>query len=119
MYFFDTHAIFEDIYGNPVYEKYKSFPFKVCILNIAEFYTGLLREYGEKIAGDIYNRFDFDILEVTEDIIIEAVNFKNEKRKERISLTDSVGYLLAKKYSLKFLTGDKFFENKGQVEFVK
>ena len=119
MYFFDTYALFENLYGNPNYKKYGLFTLKVCILNLAEFYAGLLREYGEKIAGDRYSKFDFEILEITEGIIIEAVKFRYENRKERISLADSIGYLSAKKHGLKFLTGDKFFENKDGVEFVK
>jgi len=119
MYFFDTYALFEDIYGNSNYEKYKSFPFKICILNIAEFYAGLLRDFGEKTAVEIYNRFNFDVLEITEKIVIEAVNFRHEHKKQKISLPDAVGYLLAKNYGLKFLTGDKEFEKFDNVEFVK
>lgn len=119
MYFFDSYALFENTFGNPNYEKYKSFPLRVCILNIAEFYNGLLRDFGDKIAKEIYSRFDFDVLEITEDIIIEAVNFRYDNRKDDISLADAVGYLLAKKYKLKFLTGDKFFEDKPEAEFVK
>lgn len=119
MYFFDTYALFENTYGNPSYEKYGSFPFRVNVLNIAEFYHGLLRDFGEKIAKEIYEKFDFDILEITETTAIEAVIFRNEHKKDNISLADAVGYLLAKKHKLKFLTGDKFFEEKDNVEFVK
>jgi len=34
-------------------------------------------------------------------------------------LTDCVGYVLAIRNNLKFLTGDEKFENKKNVEFVK
>jgi len=119
MYFFDTYALFEDLYGNKNYEKYKHFPFKIGLLNIAEFYAGLLKEYGKETAVEIYSKFEFDILEITEGIILEAVEFRRKYKKQKLSLADAVGYLLAKKYGLKFLTGDKKFENFPDVEFVK
>lgn len=119
MYFFDTYAIFEIIEKNEKYEKYKEFPLIVSVLNIAEFYGTLLRELGEKKADEVYKKLVFQIIEITPDTIIDAVKFRYENRKDDVSLPDAVGYLLAKKYNLKFLTGDKFFENKDQVEFVK
>ena len=119
MYFFDTYALFEIINGNSGYEKYKQYPFVICILNVAEFYNGLLKDKGKKEADEIYNNFDFDILDITETLIMEAVGFRHQYKKDDVSLSDAVGYLLARKYGLKFLTGDKFFENRDNVEFVK
>ena len=34
-------------------------------------------------------------------------------------MTDCIGYIMAKKLNIKFLTGDKEFENFLNVEFVK
>ena len=34
-------------------------------------------------------------------------------------MTDCIGYILAKNIGIKFLTGDKEFENLDNVEFVK
>ena len=73
----------------------------------------------KKEADEIYNNFDFDILDITETLIMEAVGFRHQYKKDDVSLSDAVGYLLARKYGLKFLTGDKFFENRDNVEFVK
>lgn len=119
MYFFDTYAIFEIINGNEKYEKYKEYPLIVSVLNIAELYAGLLKEKGKGIADEWYNKLIFDVLEITPDLIINAVVFRYQHKNEDVSLTDCVGYFLAKKYNLKFLTGDKFFENLENVEFVK
>ena len=119
MFFFGTYAIFEIINGNKNYEKYRSFNFIVSILNIAEFYAGLLKDNGMIEADKVYANFTFDILEIPENVMIEAVKFKHKYKKQDISLPDSVGYLLAKKYKLRFLTGDKEFEGFDNVEFIK
>ena len=39
--------------------------------------------------------------------------------KRNVSMTDCVGYILAKQLGIKFLTGDKEFEHLDNVEFVK
>jgi|SRR3989344_3790598 len=119
MYFFDTYALFEIIEKNEKYEKYREFPLIVSVLNLAELYGTVLRELGAEKADELYGKFVFQIVEITPEAIIEAVKFRYENRKDDVSLPDSVGYLLAKKHKLKFLTGDKFFENRDGVEFVK
>ena len=35
------------------------------------------------------------------------------------SIPDAIGYTIAKKYNIRFLTGDKDFEGMENVEFVK
>lgn len=119
MYFFDTYSLFEIIRGNENYEKYKEFPIVVSVLNVAELYWGLLKEKDKAIADRWCDGLNFDILGIDRDSITEAVLFRYKYKKEDVSLADSVGYILAKKYGLKFLTGDKFFEDKDSVEFVK
>ena len=106
-YFFDTYALFEILSGNRNYEKYKEFPIILSVLNVAELYWNLLKEKDRKTADEEIEKF------------IDAVLFRYENKRYDISLVDAVGYLLAKKHKLKFLTGDKFFENRDQVEFVK
>lgn len=119
MYFFDTYAIFEIIQDNKKYEKYKSFALIMSVLNVAEFYGTILRESGKQKADELFRKCVFEILEITPELMVNAVNFRHEHRKENVSLPDAVGYLLAKEYGLKFLTGDKFFEDRDSVEFVK
>ena len=40
-------------------------------------------------------------------------------KKRNVSMTDCIGYILSKQLGIKFLTGDKEFENFPNVEFVK
>ena len=53
------------------------------------------------------------------EVIEEANLFRLENIKKKISTTDAVGYVLSKKFSVKFLTGDKEFKDLDSVEFVK
>ncbi|MBS3155871.1 PIN domain-containing protein [Candidatus Woesearchaeota archaeon] len=119
MYFFDTYALFELIKGNRQYDKYKGYALKVCVLNIAELYWGLIKDVGMEESDKWLQKYKFEIITIDYNLILSAVKFRYEHKKQDISLTDSIGYLLAKKYGLKFLTGDKEFENFPNVEFVK
>ena len=47
------------------------------------------------------------------------MGFRFNNLKKDISMTDCIGYFLAKSLGIKFLTGDKEFENMKDVEFVK
>ena len=51
--------------------------------------------------------------------MIKAVEFRFKKKKERLSLTDCVGYILALKNKIKFLTGDLKFKDMKGVEFER
>ena len=44
-----------------------------------------------------------------------SLKIKNKQR----SIPDVMGYIIAKKYNAKFLTGDKEFKDVPNVEFVK
>lgn len=119
MYLFDTYALFEIINGNKNYEKYKEFPITLSVLNIAELYWNLLKEKDRKFADEQIEKFNFEILNIPYNLIIDAVLFRYENKRHDVSLVDAVGYVLAKKHKLKFLTGDRFFEDRDNVEFVK
>ena len=119
MYFFDTYALFEIINGNKNYEGYKELPIILSVLNVAELYWNLLKEKDRKTADEQIEGFNFEIVGIDYNLIVEAVLFRFENKRYDVSLVDAVGYLLAKKHGLKFLTGDKFFENRDGVEFVK
>ena len=56
--------------------------------------------------------FDSNILE-------EAAKLKNKLNKRNVSMTDCIGYCTALALGIRFLTGDKEFENLENVEFVK
>lgn len=118
-FFFDTYALFEILKGNERYKRYVGSKITVTKLNLFELYSGILREVDEKNAQnelDNYYKFavDFD-----KETIEEAAKMKLALNKRNVSMADCIGYILSKRLGIKFLTGDKEFENLKNVEFVK
>ena len=118
-YFFDTYAIIEIINLNPGYGKFNKLAVTTSILNLGELYNIFLRDKGIKAADEMFEACNFEFLEISPEIIIRAIRFRNENKKKNLSLTDCVGYALSLKHNLKFLTGDKQFEKMSNVEFIK
>ena len=61
----------------------------------------------------------FEILSISVKDILRASDFRHKYRKEKLSMTDCIGYAAAERSGMKFLTGDEKFKNKKNVEFVK
>lgn len=118
-YFFDTYAIIELIKLNQNYNRFDGLKIVTSVMNLAEMYNIFLKDKGRKDADEFFEACNFEFLEISPKIIVEAVRFRYENRKGNVSLTDSVGYTLSLKHNLKFLTGDRQFENISNVEFVK
>ena len=116
-YFFDTYAFFEIIRGNPKYEKYAKATAITAIFNLAELNYGLKKETTKATADEITKNYSTFLVEATMQDIIEAMDLKTKNRK--LSIPDVVGYIIAKRMNVKFLTGDKGFKNIKNVEFVK
>lgn len=118
-YFFDSYAFFEILGGNKSYQRYVNVEITTSKLNMFELYHGLLRDQGEERAQkafEIYYKFaeDFD-----EEVIKEAAKLKMILNKRDVSMADCIGYSMAKQLGIKFLTGDKAFEEMENVEFVR
>lgn len=119
MYFFDTYALVEMSLQNQNYRRFVDFTLTVSPLNVGEFYVYLLRTYGKETAKEKLEALSFKMVELTEDIIIEAAEFKLANNKKEVSWADCIGYMAAQKLGLKFLTGDSQFKGLPNVEFVK
>ncbi len=118
-YFFDTYALVEIIKNNEGYNRYTSYQIVTTTLNLSEFYFYLLSTITKEKAEDMLNKFNFSFLELDEDTAKEAAKFRKENYKRKLSYVDCIGYILSKKMGFKFLTGDEFFENLENVEFVR
>ena len=118
-FFFDTYAIIEMIKGNPNYRKYLNKDLITSDMNLFELHLHLMREFGRELATTIIEEcyekvIEFDIIDIE-----NTTQFKIENSNLRPSIPDSLGYNLAKRHGLSFLTGDKAFEGMENVEFVK
>ena len=119
-YFYDTYAIFELIRGNPNYSKFiEGVNFITTKLNLMELYYGLLVKHDEQTADKHYESNVDHCINITSEIIKEAMHFRKNHKNKDLSYIDCVGYIAAKKNGTKFLTGDKEFEYLDNVEFVK
>lgn len=119
IYFFDTYAIIEIIKGNPSYEKFKHEKIITSLLNIIELHYSILKSVGEDFAKEIMVEYAKFVIPINLEVIHKANKFRFKNIKKKISTADAIGYILAKKASVKFLTGDKEFENVENVEFVR
>lgn len=119
IFFFDSYAIAEIIKGNGNYLKYASSIIIITKLNLFEIYYGILRDGTEYDADLFIEKYKKYVIDYSEDVIKDAARLKFEHRKRNLSMADCVGYCVAKKWGVKFLTGDKEFEHMENVEFVK
>ncbi len=119
-FFFDTYAFYEIIQGN---ENYKPYEKEVSIittkLNLMELHYGLLSLYGKEEADKYFDNFSQFCVEITDDIIKESNEFRNNNKKKKMSYIDCLGYICARRHGVLFLTGDKEFHDLDNVEFVK
>ncbi len=119
MFFFDTYALIEIATGNPNFKQYLDFPYVVSALNVGEFYAYLIRTYGKEDAKERLHSYNFEMVELTKELMTEATELKILHAKQELSWADSAGYSAAKQLKLKFLTGDKEFKGMANVEFVR
>jgi uncharacterized protein len=117
IYFFDTHAFFEIIRGNPAYQKYVTTTGITTIFNLAELNYGLKKELTTEQADIITQTYEPYIVHVTVQDVIQAMTFR--KTHKGMSIPDAIGYIVARRYNILFLTGDEDFKNVPYVEFVK
>ncbi|MFH1440372.1 MAG: PIN domain-containing protein [Candidatus Woesearchaeota archaeon] len=119
-FFFDTYTFCEIIQGNQNYIKYvEDIGIITTKMNLMELYYGLLREYDRKTADKYYDSLIKYAVNVDDDTIKQAMVFKLLNKNKKLPYVDCIGYVLAKKRGVKFLTGDKEFERMENVEFVK
>jgi len=118
-YFFDTYAFYEIIEGNKDYEKYNEVSIVTTKMNLMELHYGLLIKRGKEEADKIYYRLLKFAIDIEDNIIILANEFRASMKKRKLSYIDCLGYVIARSNNIKFLTGDKEFKYLENVEFIK
>lgn len=116
-YFFDTYALFRIIEGNTNYGKYRDSKAITTIFNLAELNYNLKKEKDKKTADDLTKKYRDFLVEVSLEDLEKAMDLKIKYKD--LSIPDVIGYIIAKKHGIKFLTGDEGFRNFENVEFVK
>ena len=119
-YFYDTYALMAIARGEEDYLPYSDQQFILTsIMNVYELYYSMIKD-GMIDQAELFVR---DLagccLEITPRTIMMASHLRKEHSKKKISYIDSLGYVLALREGIPFLTGDKEFKNLPNVKFIK
>lgn len=107
------------IKGNPNYKNYIDAQVITTKLNLFEVCCNLIRDFGLSKARFYMKEYSELLVDFDIGVIIHAAILKLRKAKENLSMTDCIGYIIATKSGIRFLTGDEKFRNMPNVEFVK
>jgi len=119
-FFFDSYALIEIYEKNFNYEKYVKANVVTSYFQVYEVYHSLIRNgYSKEEIKDFFEFLQNLCIELDFDWIPLSVEFRKEHKKRDLSYADCLGYVIAKELNIKFLTGDKEFEDLPNVEFVK
>lgn len=122
-FFYDSYAVIEYLNGNQNYRQYfESADGILTKLNLMDVYFRILRVRGHGAAKEVLHSFskylaDFD-LPTIEGAMKLQLRLKNKKHID-ISYADALGYYIATKQRIKFLTGDAAFKDLENVQFVR
>lgn len=119
LYFFDTYALVEIVKGGSNYAKYRDARIVTTIFNLLELHYAILRQYGREIASKVLEKYSDYAISIDLDTIEDANEFRLKNKKKGYSGVDCLGYVISLIKGIKFLTGDKEFEDLPNVEFVK
>ena len=91
--------------------------------NMLELAYALTRDYGEEKAVEILRivRVFVTIVQPRDADYARASTLRLELRKQgrNLSLIDALGYVLAKRLNIRFLTGDREFKDLDGVEYIR
>ena len=117
IFFFDTYAFFELIRGNPKYERFQHVIAITTVFNLAELNYGLKKELDIAIADTLTEKYAPFLVAVDVDDITKAMTLRLKHK--QFSIPDAIGYAVARRHNIPFLTGDDDFKDMPYVEFVK
>ena len=114
----DTYALVEIHNSNPRFTGLMNEDIVIPDIVLAEFYSLLYRDYGLQTADYWRRKLNFFCKPVSQNVLIKAVRYKYDNKKENLSFFDCVGYIYALENGMPFVTGDKEFEKKKNVEYI-
>jgi len=122
-YYADTYALVEILRGSSAYERYAGEELVTSEFNLLELAYALTRDYGREKAVEVLRIVQafVTIVQPTDEDYAEASALRIELKKQdkNLSLIDALGYVLAKRLRILFLTGDREFKDLDNVEYVK
>ena len=119
--FFDTYALIEFLGGRQEFRRHAAQGIVTTRWNLAELLVVDLRDRGEDAARNDFRRFLGACADVKDEDLWDAARFRHEKRRRgrRFSFPDALGYTVARRLGLRFVTGDDPFRGLPGVLFQK
>ena|SRR3989338_7166045 len=119
MFCLDTYALAEIGNGNPKFTEFLNKEFTITDLTLAEYYAILYREGKEEKAVYWHSRLASFCKPVNREILIKALKYRIDNKKEELSIFDCVGYIFALENNIKFVTGGRAFKDREGVIFIQ
>ena len=118
-YFFDSYALIEIYKGSKNYEKYKRAKVVTSFFHLYELHYNLRKTFKDEEINDFFKLLQIFCAELSFSLIPKAVEFRMKYKHKDLSYADCLGYVMAKEFGVKFLTGDNQFRDLPNVEFIK
>jgi uncharacterized protein len=120
VFFYDSYAIIEYLNNNPRFVPYfENHTGILTAFNLVEVYYSALLSAGKEKADVTFDILYPLVVEPSKVVLKQAMVFRMQQKKQKLSYADCVGYYIAQERKIKFLTGDKQFEGLKNVEFLK
>ncbi len=118
-YFFDSYALIELLKANANYFRYTESDIIMTKLNLFEVYHAFAKYYGQERADRFLEDYREKTIDFDENVVRAAALMRIRFAQRRMSMTDVIGYAVAAMKNVKFLTGDRQFQDLPNVEFVR
>ncbi|MDE1862640.1 MAG: hypothetical protein KGI33_06985 [Thaumarchaeota archaeon] len=121
-FFYDSYAVLAFTSGNTAYRKYFEEDDGILTnLNLLEVFYRTLEQFGPKAASEILGTFAKYAVDFGLDEMEGSMKMRLELKQSGhdVSYADSLGYYMARKLGIKFLTGDKTFQGLRGVEYLR
>ncbi len=119
-YFYDSYAVLAYLTDHPKYSAYFEENTGVLTkLNLMEVTYRILIEHGLHAARRVLTAFSRYQIDFSQPDILGAMKLRSslKSRGLDISYADALGYYIAQKQHIRFLTGDQAFKDLPNVEF--
>ena len=119
-FYYDSYAILAYLNRSENYVPYFTSSIGMTSLyNVMEVYYFVLRDQGSEQAKKILALLRQIVITPSLEDAEQAMFFKLKHKTKKLSYADCLGYALARRLEVPFLTGDEGFRGISHVEFVK
>ena len=115
--FLDTYALIEILNGNAAYRSELEGA-GTSLYHLFELHVQVARLRDEATADSVFGDLRPLAAEVEDADVLAASRFKRAHPKKRLSYADALGYAMAKRRGVPFVTGDAAFRGMEGVRFI-